>query len=230
MADRAVLITLSSLGGQEKRTYMRVPEGRWTKIGVVAGVMSMVSGFVGLAYVAVWPPFGVTDSTLPKAAASASPTGTTPAGTQTSPQAPDFVRETAGVAAPGPGDPGRAASRPAQTPEPGQQTAPPTGQTERIAPDEARLTTLDCAQESGFSSARTVEVTSIQFYNERSEPIAVHWLDFDGNRQPWTTLEPRTKVKLQTYISHFWVASTTSGTCLGVYAARSNPGAAVVTG
>jgi hypothetical protein len=209
---------------------MRVPEGRWTKIGVVAGVMSMVSGFAGLGYVAIWPPFGAADPTVPRAAASASPTGTAPGAPHASPQAPESARGPAAVAAPGPAVPGRAASPPAQPAEPGRRSAPPTDRAERIAADETRLTSLDCAQEPGFSSARTVEVTSIQFYNERSEPIAVYWLDFDGNRQPWTTVEPGARVKLQTYISHFWVAGTTSGSCLGIYAARSNPGAAVVGG
>ncbi|GIJ43267.1 hypothetical protein Val02_01530 [Virgisporangium aliadipatigenens] len=215
---------------------MASAESPWTKVGVIAGILSTVLGVAGVALAAGWSPLPEENTRV--AARIVRPA----AASGTAPSTVDGPADRA-VPAPDPqlpGAPGPTATAGAPRTEPGAPrpesgtAAPAPGATTagapaapRIASDETRLATLPCGQEPGFASAQTHAVTSIQFYNQLDVPVDIHWLDFEGKRRPWTSLPARGTVKLQTYLSHYWVA-TAAGGCVGIYAAREYPGAAII--
>jgi len=66
-----------------------------------------------------------------------------------------------------------------------QETANAQG---RLAPE--------CPSEAAIRSLSDTERTRISFRNERAGSIYVFWLDYEGQRQLYRTLAPRTKCDL----------------------------------
>jgi len=61
------------------------------------------------------------------------------------------------------------------------------------------------AEEKGVKSLNSDLSTSIAFTNKSGKTIKVYWLDFEGNRKLYQTLDDDESCEQQTYVSHPWV-------------------------
>jgi hypothetical protein len=67
---------------------------------------------------------------------------------------------------------------------------------------------------------RSVEsevATEIQFVNQRDSQVLIYWVDFEGQRQLYSTLEPGEAVDQETYLTHPWLVTDAQQAVLGIY-------------
>lgn len=74
------------------------------------------------------------------------------------------------------------------------------------------------------SSPHSSESTYIEFVNERSSSAIIFWVNFDGNRQYYRTLNPGESYSQQTYVGHVWVIMNGDSSCNAVVTAGSGGG------
>jgi len=77
-------------------------------------------------------------------------------------------------------------------------------------------------------SRRTGEETSITFLNRTDAPVDVHWVDAEGQRQRYATVDAGGQHRQHTYAGHVWLVTNKAGETLGVFAAAEEAGDAVV--
>lgn len=76
-----------------------------------------------------------------------------------------------------------------------------------------------CASEATLRSVAGTKPTEITFRNERPGVVNIFWIDYDGRRHFYRSLERGETQSLNTYATHPWVATDANGNCLGVYIA-----------
>ena len=64
-------------------------------------------------------------------------------------------------------------------------------------------------------SLESATVVQVEFVNVSGQPRRVYWLDFSGTRQLYGVMQPGQRAPMQTYVSHPWMVSDASDTCLG---------------
>ena len=74
-----------------------------------------------------------------------------------------------------------------------------------------------CPSEATLRSVASTQHTSISFLNGRSGVVNVFWIDYDGRRYFYHSLEPGESQSFDTYATHPWVVTDASGNCIGVY-------------
>ena len=79
-------------------------------------------------------------------------------------------------------------------------------------------------------TARTGEETSITFVNRSAETARIFWLDEEGQRQPYATLEAGGRQVQHTFAGHVWLATDRTGRPLAVFEAQESGGEAVIDG
>lgn len=84
-------------------------------------------------------------------------------------------------------------------------------------PGSSVLTPLPCSQEPSLRSLEAITLSSIEFVNNRSESVRIHWLDYQGRRQLWLTLNAGQSLVQGAYVTHPWVVANTTDRCLGIY-------------
>ncbi|NGO38724.1 prolyl oligopeptidase family serine peptidase [Limisphaera ngatamarikiensis] len=77
-------------------------------------------------------------------------------------------------------------------------------------------------------SRRTGPETEIVFVNQLDQPVRIFWLDEDGRRQPYGTLEPGARRTQHTYSGHVWLLTDTEERPLAVFEATDTPATAVL--
>ena len=92
------------------------------------------------------------------------------------------------------------------------------------------LTASSCSLESGLRSINGTVSTSIEFLNRTSESVTVYWLNYQGTRVFYNTLDAGQSYVQQTYLTHPWVVIDAAGACLGIWLPADSPGAAVIGG
>jgi TIR domain/VHL beta domain len=80
-----------------------------------------------------------------------------------------------------------------------------------------RPTVVDCKEEARLRSTEGRIATSITFANETDQPIQIYWLDYDGKRSLFGTLERGQDLGADTFVTHPWVVATASGKCKAIY-------------
>jgi len=70
-------------------------------------------------------------------------------------------------------------------------------------------------------SAKTQKTTAILFMNQRTNPLEIDWVDFEGKHQFSTTLRPGAKHMTDTYSGHVWLVIEDGKPLGGVVAADS---------
>ncbi|MEW6305678.1 MAG: hypothetical protein AB1705_19540 [Verrucomicrobiota bacterium] len=65
--------------------------------------------------------------------------------------------------------------------------------------------------------------SSVQFVNRRAQTVSVEWVDFDGQRKPYTEVRPGLSGLQSTYAGHVWVV-TEGGNVLGAVVAGESAG------
>ena len=98
--------------------------------------------------------------------------------------------------------------------------------------DLAPATALECGQESSLKSLNSDVAAYLKFTNAGAHTVRVHWLNYDGRRDPAAdqviTIAPGTSGFRFTYVTHPFVATDTTGTCLGIYQPARAPSRAVL--
>lgn len=77
-------------------------------------------------------------------------------------------------------------------------------------------------------STRNGPETHLAFVNKLSEPVEVFWLDDQGERQSYGTVNPGGRKEQHTYSGHVWLVANQKGDTLGVYEATDAEGLAVI--
>ncbi|MEN6337345.1 MAG: DPP IV N-terminal domain-containing protein [Phycisphaerales bacterium] len=71
--------------------------------------------------------------------------------------------------------------------------------------------------------------TSITFVNRTDGPVDVHWVDSEGQRQRYATIEAGGQHRQHTFAGHVWLVTNKAGDTLGVFVATEEAGDAVVS-
>jgi hypothetical protein len=79
---------------------------------------------------------------------------------------------------------------------------------------------LTCAREPDLRSLASEESLHIVFHNMTQTPLTLTWLDFNGRRVSYATLEPGQSHRQQTYVTHPWLALDADGRCVTAYLPR----------
>jgi hypothetical protein len=67
------------------------------------------------------------------------------------------------------------------------------------------------------SPATTTASTEIAFTNRAAEKRRIYWLNFNGIRVFYASLEPGQTVSYQTYIGHPWLVANDADECKAIY-------------
>jgi hypothetical protein len=95
----------------------------------------------------------------------------------------------------------------------------PEAKPARVA-DAVKTTTvpaISCDEEKNLHSEATKSPASIGFANIGNRTLRVYWLDHNGSRILYGTLEGGQVLGLQTYLTHPWVIADTKDNCIGIY-------------
>src|SRR5690606_31388582 len=97
-----------------------------------------------------------------------------------------------------------------------RQAAPEAG------PPSANASASDysCGEEGRLRSQRTDIESRLIFHNRSGVPVRLFWLDYDGRRRPYMTLDPGETGVQPSFYSHPWLVTDLRGRCLGIYSAR----------
>lgn len=77
-------------------------------------------------------------------------------------------------------------------------------------------------------SRRTGPETELTFENRMDQPVSLFWLDEQGRRQSYGTLEPGSRRVQHTYGGHVWLVTDERGRSLAVFEAPDTPATAVL--
>lgn len=98
-----------------------------------------------------------------------------------------------------------------------QRTGSTEGQSPRPRMSDTPKTPSECPAEPGHRSIEGKISTSMTFINETTQLIRLHWLNYKGDRQFYADVQPGRRHVQQTYVTHPWVITDSTGHCLGVY-------------
>jgi von Hippel-Lindau disease tumor supressor len=79
------------------------------------------------------------------------------------------------------------------------------------------------AEEKGIKSINSDVETKITFANKSGKTIKVFWLDFDGKRKFYQTLEDDESYDQDTYLTHPWVITDEDDNAWYVYYPDAQP-------
>jgi uncharacterized protein (TIGR03437 family) len=88
------------------------------------------------------------------------------------------------------------------------------------------LTALPCSLESSLISLNSNVSTTVDFENQTSQTVQVYWLNFMGARVLYYTLPPGMGYVQQTFVTHPWVITDSSNTCIEIFEPVNGPGVA----
>jgi hypothetical protein len=76
---------------------------------------------------------------------------------------------------------------------------------------------ISCNEEKKLRSLGTTNATAITFVNRASNSKGIYWVDFNGGRKLYGTLQHGQSISIRTYITHPWVIADSSGGCEAIY-------------
>ena len=92
-----------------------------------------------------------------------------------------------------------------------------------LAPSTAFAQNTACPAPGSVRSDNSKQKSSLEIQNLSGRKVTIYWLDYQGQRKFYKELQPKQNYKVNTFVTHPWVAVDGSGRCIGgVY--RSNPG------
>ncbi len=73
-------------------------------------------------------------------------------------------------------------------------------------------------EEQGFVKSRVGEMpVDLVFDNRSSDKLVLFWIDYNGKRQKYGTIKPRTKFTQSTFLTHPWALARGTNDCFGLY-------------
>jgi dipeptidyl-peptidase-4 len=79
-------------------------------------------------------------------------------------------------------------------------------------------------------SQRTGDETLLTFINKTNREVVIFWMDTEGKRQRYATLQPGEQRNQQTYGGHIWLVTDEAEKLLAVFEASDTPGTAIIDG
>jgi hypothetical protein len=76
------------------------------------------------------------------------------------------------------------------------------------------MTQSNCSEEKSLKSSESIIKKLITFRNETNAPVKTYWLDFEGNRKLYATVQAGEEYDQITYATHPWVIANESDQCL----------------
>lgn len=92
----------------------------------------------------------------------------------------------------------------------------------------AELNSLSLYSESSLRSLASEVPTKLKFVNKTSEAVDIFWLDFEGRRQRYGSIEPGEIFVQPTYATHPWVLADKKGSALAIFVATSKPASGIL--
>lgn len=71
-----------------------------------------------------------------------------------------------------------------------------------------------CEAEGSIRSDGAGNLIEIFIRNARTDPVEIHWIDYDGRRSSYGLIEPGTTLSRPTFEQHPWLVADQDGTCL----------------
>ena len=88
-----------------------------------------------------------------------------------------------------------------------------------------------CSLEPSLRSIEGIVPASIRFVNQTAGPVKVYWIDYEGHRVLYNeALGAEQSYDQQTWLTHPWVVTDATGTCLGIWLPSAAPGTASIGG
>ena len=87
----------------------------------------------------------------------------------------------------------------------------------------AEIRSLPLSEELNLRSQLSDVPTKLKLVNRTSKTVDVFWLDFDGHRKSYGSIEPGDILVQQTFATHPWVLADRKGADLAVFVATSQP-------
>lgn len=78
-----------------------------------------------------------------------------------------------------------------------------------------------CAQEGHIQSPSSFNNATITFDNETAQDVNIYWIDFNGKREFYETLQAHTAYNQATWIGHVWVVADQGGQCIKLESANA---------
>ena len=78
-----------------------------------------------------------------------------------------------------------------------------------------------CAAEGRLASLNSAAPTRITFANRSTSPRTIYWLNFQGQRVRYGTLEPQGRLTFDNYLTHPWVVTNDADACTTVAMPRA---------
>ena len=79
------------------------------------------------------------------------------------------------------------------------------------------------AEEKGIKSINSDVSTEMTFTNKSGKTVKVYWLDFNGERKLYNTLEEKESYLQQTYLTHPWLITDEKDNAWHVYYPDAQP-------
>jgi hypothetical protein len=76
---------------------------------------------------------------------------------------------------------------------------------------------ISCSMESTIRSTAGDSPTTIQFTNRTTQTVRVFWLDYEGKRVLYNTLEAGATYVQGTFLTHPWILVGADETCYGIW-------------
>jgi hypothetical protein len=83
------------------------------------------------------------------------------------------------------------------------------------------LEPLPCDREPTLRSTSGDVPATVRFLNQRSEPVELIWLDYDGKRKDYGSVPAGSIHERRTFLTHPFVIATSSGACLEIRVPRA---------
>jgi Caspase domain/VHL beta domain len=110
----------------------------------------------------------------------------------------------------------KASPGPAPGPTPAPPAPAPLNHLSSLAVMPASEGMYDCGDERKFKSIPTSTPIALRIQNQTDVPVSLIWIDFNGNRRPYKTVEPGGSFVQSTYIFHPWLLADAAGRCLSI--------------
>ncbi|MCA9050543.1 MAG: hypothetical protein KDA89_17520 [Planctomycetaceae bacterium] len=79
-------------------------------------------------------------------------------------------------------------------------------------------------------SAESRKETSVRFRNQTESTVRLYWVDTDGNRKPYGSVQPGRDRDQHTFAGHVWLVTDSQNHPLTIFTADTEPGIALISG
>lgn len=89
------------------------------------------------------------------------------------------------------------------------------------APASLLAQSIECGSEPSLRSYNG-QPTTLSFRNATSDTVQIHWINYQGGRQPYQKVGPGQSYHVQTYATHPWVIADEAGRCIQAYITQAS--------